>query len=130
MPLAVTFQDNSDTLCVLMKEPTYMMHFSATKSGDADGTFSALNECKISSAVQNLGKSLNITMPASVLESDQATGKIKLMKNIQEEGRGFVKHEPWMRAERVEKKKEKARRRKKRKIEEFKGATNVDVNEN
>jgi len=121
-PLAITF-DADDELCVLMKEPQYMMRFIES----ANGKYSAFDECKISSAVQKAGESAEISMPTSILEKDEKTGKLKLTKNIREEGNNYVEHTPWLNGDRVEKKKDKGRRhkesrRKRQKLEEEMGA--------
>ena len=111
-PLAISFLSND--LLVLGKEPTYMTRFVKNISGEYE---SAKESCKVSAAVQKIGQECGIIMPESILETDN-TGKIKLMKNIKEDGEGFVDHKPWLNGDRVLKTKEKERKRKKRRLEE------------
>jgi hypothetical protein len=99
---------------VLGKEPVYMTRFVKISDGD----YAPATECcKISSALQKIGHDCGIIMPQSILETDD-TGKIKLMKNIKEEGEGYVEHKPWLNGDRIQNKKDKERRRKKRRLEE------------
>jgi WD40 repeat protein len=110
-PLAISFVNND--LFVLGKEPTYMTHFFKDISGEY---VSAKDSCKITAAVQKIALECEITMPESILETDN-TGKIKLMKNIKEDGEGFVDHKPWLNGDRVLKMKDKERQRKKWRLE-------------
>ena len=111
-PLAICFINND--LLVLGKEPVYMTRFVKISDGD----YAPATECcKISSALQKIGHDCGIIMPQSILETDD-TGKIKLMKNIKEEGEGYVEHKPWLNGDRIQNKKDKERRRKKRRLEE------------
>ena len=63
-------------------------------------------------------------MPPSLLEVDES-GKLKVVKNVNAEREGFVKHEPWLSVERVEKAKQASMRRKKRLRERAKKAKTI-----
>ncbi len=118
-PLAINFsqdENDDDILTVLLKESTYMKRYKKL-----DSKYTIMDNCPISSAIQTLGQKLDIQMPESVLEVDETTGKIKIMKKVQDESAGFVKHQPWLRGERVQIKKDKRRRRKKRRMEALHG---------
>lgn len=121
MPLGIGFNtddDSDDILTILSKESSYIARYKKT---DSDSKFVLMEDCAIASAIQKVGQKFDITMPDSILEVDEVTGKIKVMKKIQDESEGFVKHQPWLRGERVQMKKDKARRRKKRKLAEKHG---------
>jgi len=122
-PLAICFVNND--LLVLGKEPVYMTRFVKI----SDGEYAPATErCKISSTVQKIGQDCGIIMPQSILETDD-TGKIKLMKNIKEEGENYVEHKPWLNGERIQNKKDKERRRKKRRLAEELAAGTTTIEE-
>lgn len=112
-PLAVAFDQNDD-IYVLCKEPKYLSRFVK----NAEGNFVANEECKIISSVREAGDSNKIIMPEAIIETDEVTGTFKLSKNVHDARQNFVKHEPWLNKDRVEKQKGKERRRKKRRLEE------------
>jgi len=144
-PLGMTFASDG-SLSVLTREPTFIVRWTplsliaVTGSGDdsnstdvtgeekalalttvsvsaTSGPSLNLESCTIGKTIQNIGIQLNITMPYTLLEANESTGKVKLRKNIQEEKEGFVKYEPWLSVERVEKAKQRGLRSKKRKRE-------------
>ena len=105
-PLAIAFCEN-DTLYVLARNPTVLMRLR--KDENSDTYLSA--ECELCAKLGKFGSSL--VMPSSLLEVDES-GKLKVVKNVNAEREGFVKHEPWLSVERVEKAKQATLRRKKR----------------
>jgi tRNA (guanine-N(7)-)-methyltransferase subunit TRM82 len=113
-PLALTFCED-DTLCILTRDPTFLMRLHKDKNSD---TYSSV-VCELSATLKKIGSS--IVMPSSLLEVDES-GKLKVMKNVNAEREGFVKHEPWLSVERVEKAKQATLRRKKRLRERDKNA--------
>eukprot|EP00554_Chaetoceros_debilis_P007198 CAMPEP_0194073248 /NCGR_PEP_ID=MMETSP0149-20130528/748_1 /TAXON_ID=122233 /ORGANISM="Chaetoceros debilis, Strain MM31A-1" /LENGTH=510 /DNA_ID=CAMNT_0038753241 /DNA_START=71 /DNA_END=1603 /DNA_ORIENTATION=+ len=118
-PLAAMFSDDG-SLTVLSKESSYVERF-AQEDGNVPGFFSNIDDCKITAAIKEVAKEEDISMPSSILEVDEVTGKLKVTKKLRVGSEGYVKHEPWMRGERVQTKKDKAKRRKKRKLEEKHG---------
>lgn len=119
-PLAAMFSDDG-SLTVISKESIYIERFSQGENEDGSRSFSILNDCSIMVAIREVAKKVDIAMPSSILEVDEVTGKLKVTKKLREESEGYIKHEPWMRGERVQMKKDKAKRRKKRKLEEKHG---------
>lgn len=117
-PLAVAF-DSKDELCVLTKEPDFMVRFAK----NPEGNYAELKECKISSAIREIGGKNQIIMPTSIVDIDEVTGTFKLQKNVHDERETYVEHKPWLRGnDRVQKHKDKERRRKKRKWESRQGS--------
>lgn len=112
-PLGVAFIKND--LVVLTKEPTYFMSFRNTSNGNF---IERRESCKTEVLIREAGKKHEIVMPNSILETDYATGKIKLMRNTKDAKEGFVEHKPWLDGGKVIRKKEKERRRKRRRFEE------------
>ena len=100
-----------------MKEPSFIRHYSSKLNESGNIVFEEIGSCSISLAIRDIGTKSNMTMPLSVLEMDETTGKVKLEKANQEGNKGFVKHEPWLNVDRVEIAKEAGRRRKRRLLE-------------
>merc|ERR1711976_579081 len=106
IPLGITF-DSSNSLNVLTRKPNITKMI-------LDG------DCFIEKAVDKDQSELETvlgaikSMPKSLFEVDESSGKLKVTKKNVEESKGFVKHEPLLDRERVETYKAKAKRRKKR----------------
>ena len=115
-PLAASYTSDG-SLFVLMKEPSFIRHYSSKLNESGNIVFEEIGSCSISLAIRDIGTKSNMTMPLSVLEMDETTGKVKLEKANQEGNKGFVKHEPWLNVDRVEIAKEAGRRRKRRLLE-------------
>lgn len=113
-PLGIAFFHND--LIALTNEPNYFMSFRK----NADGEFVDQGQnCKLVGSIRGVGEKNAISMPESVLETDGATGKIKLERDMTDEREGFVEHKPWLEGKRVQSKREKEKRRKKRRFEEL-----------
>jgi tRNA (guanine-N(7)-)-methyltransferase subunit TRM82 len=115
-PLGIAFLHND--LVVLTKDPNYFMCFRSNVDGEFKSTDRERN-CKLVDSIRCIGEKNGIEMPESILETDAATGKIKLERNLTEEREGFVEHKPWLEGKRVQRKREKEKRRKKRRFEEL-----------
>jgi tRNA (guanine-N(7)-)-methyltransferase subunit TRM82 len=116
MPLGLTFTTEDDSILVLMKEPNYIVRYC----NHSDVRFEEPSFCNLCDEIVKLGNEMQVTMPETLLELDK-TGKVKLVKNKLEDAEGFVKHEPWLNVERIDKAKERNRRHKKRKKERLEG---------
>lgn len=139
LPLGMAFTSDG-SLTILTKEPTFIVHWKPVSNEGIsmstidDGkpvlaatvptspppmltTTTEVESYSILQTIRNIGTQLKISMPHTLLETNESTGKVKLRKNIQEEKEGFVKYEPWLSVERVEKAKQRQLRNKKRKRE-------------
>ena len=130
-PLGMTFASDG-SLSILTREPTFIVRWeppsslAAVDKGNTTKSTGTMDEEErevdigsnaIGEIIRNIGEKLKITMPYTLLEANESTGKVKLRKNIQGEKEGFVKYEPWLSVERVEKAKQRGLRHKKRKRE-------------
>lgn len=112
-PLAVNFHVDG-SLFVLTKEPTYCLQFGRTKNNNDGALFESITEqSTVCALLKELGKNQQISMPTSVLEQDDSgvlvMGKTKQKPAWHEQG-----HEPWNDAARVERDKNRQKRRRKR----------------
>lgn len=110
-PLSVIFLQSGD-LCVLTMNPDFILQYSPKKNGSGEVALNKRSSL-FYSALECISDRKGITMPTTVLETDQ-NGQLKLSKKDKEKP-GFHKHEPWNRIERVEKARNASSRRKKRK---------------
>lgn len=109
-PLGIIF-GLDDSIYILTTEPKLVR-----LSSDEDRGY-ILVEDQISIMVNEVVQSQRTKMPTSLLEKDKNSGKLKLIKKVNEGKDGFTKNEPWLKRERVEIYKAGVQRRKQRKFE-------------
>eukprot|EP00978_Attheya_sp_CCMP212_P001966 scaffold4059_cov52-Attheya_sp.AAC.4 len=112
-PLAVDFHADG-SLFVLTKEPTFCLQFGRTKNNNDGAPFESITEqSAVCASLKELGKSHQICMPTTVLGQDDSgmlvMGKTKQKPAWHEQG-----HEPWNDVNRVERDKNRQKRRRKR----------------
>lgn len=117
-PLGIVFTaDNS--MNILTSDPK-LIRLRCGK----DGLYTIIVDDQISTTLQN-AITQDIKMPKSLLEVDKNSGKLKLMKKVNQGNENFGKNEPWLKRERVDIYKAGVQRRKQRKFEEKKKENNT-----
>mmetsp|Transcript_9787 Transcript_9787/g.12332 ORF Transcript_9787/g.12332 Transcript_9787/m.12332 type:complete len:126 (-) Transcript_9787:8-385(-) len=116
-PLGVIF-GMDDSINILTTEPKIIKLFPGE-----DGLYIFVED-QISVMLNDIVGSQCTTMPKSLLEKDETTGKLKLTKKVNEGTDNFTKSEPWLKRERVEIYKAGVHRRKQRKFEKQRKSNN------
>ena len=109
-PLGITFNED-DSLSILTAEPNIIRLFHGR-----NGLFTKVED-QLSIALEFIMQGVKVAMPASLLETDKHTGKVKLNKKVNKGDEKFVNNKPWLKRERVEIYKKGVQRRKQRKLE-------------
>ncbi len=116
-PLGIIF-GMDDSLYILTAEP------SLVRLCPGENRVYKSVEDQISVMLNGVVSCQHTTMPKSLLEKDENTGKLKLTKKVNEGTEGFTKSEPWLKRERVEIYKAGVQRRKQRKYEKQRESNN------